>query len=92
MNRIRLIRRCLGLTQAQLAGPLGMSQGNVGHYEQGQTVPPDVAAKLIEYAKTLGVTLTFDHIYGTAELPASCAPAPEDDDADTVAKFATNAA
>jgi putative transcriptional regulator len=76
MNAIRSIRACLGLTQAQLAAALGMTQGNVLHYEQGrQGVPSDVARRLIEHAATLGVDLTFDHIYGGAVLPPPRVPA-----------------
>jgi putative transcriptional regulator len=65
MNAIKSIRTRLGLTQAALAEAIGCTQGNVGHYEiKGQTVPPDVARRLITYAATLGVTLTFDDVYG----------------------------
>lgn len=51
------------MTQAALAAGLGMTQGNIYHYERGQTVPPDVAERLITYAKGLGVDLTFDDVY-----------------------------
>lgn len=79
MNAFRSIRACMGLTQSQLAAALGMTQGNFSHYEQGrQQIPPDVARRVIEHAATLGVTLTFDHIYGDAELPpARSAASPE---------------
>ncbi|CKH75663.1 helix-turn-helix domain-containing protein [Achromobacter xylosoxidans] len=40
-----------------------MTQGNIYHYERGQTIPPEVAERLIEYAKTLGLDLTFDNVY-----------------------------
>lgn len=63
MQPITLIRSRLGLTQAALAAGIGVTQGNVSHYEKGQTVPPDVAARLIDFASTLGVSLTFDDIY-----------------------------
>ncbi|MFC3338787.1 helix-turn-helix domain-containing protein [Paracandidimonas soli] len=63
MQPITHIRSRLGLTQAALAAGIGVTQGNVSHYERGQTVPPDVAAKLIDFASTLGVSLTFDDIY-----------------------------
>ncbi len=65
MNAIKTIRTRLGLTQAALAEAIGCTQGNVGHYEnKGQTVPPDVARRLITYAATLGILLTFDDVYG----------------------------
>lgn len=46
-----------------------MTQGNVSNYERGQTVPPDVAGRLVAYAKTKGVELSLDHIYGAKPIP-----------------------
>lgn len=72
MNSIYAIRKQLGVTQAALASGIGVTQGNVYLYEKkGQTVPPKVAERLIEYASTLGVAVTFDQIY----RPADPAPA-----------------
>jgi putative transcriptional regulator len=51
------------MTQGQLAKHLDMSQANISNYERGQPVPPDVAAKLIELAKSQGKELTYDNIY-----------------------------
>lgn len=64
MNNIKVIRERLGLTQTELAKGMGCTQGNVGHYERGQTVPPDAAKRLIGFAESLGTTLSFDDIYG----------------------------
>ena len=44
---------------------MGCSQGNVSFYEKGQTVPPDAAKRLIEFAATLGRTITFNDVYRT---------------------------
>jgi putative transcriptional regulator len=63
MNALKSIRERLGVTQIALGEALGVTQGNVSFYEKGQTVPPAVAAKLIDYAKGRGVALTFDDIY-----------------------------
>lgn len=73
MNNIKTIRTRLGLTQAELAQGMGCTQGNVGHYERGQTVPPDAAKRLIEYAGSLGHPISFNDIYTTepAQVPAS---------------------
>lgn len=71
MQTIAHIRSRLGLTQAALAAGIGVTQGNVSHYERGQTVPPDVAARLIDFAATLGVSLTFDDIYRTPKEPSN---------------------
>lgn len=88
MNNIKAIRECLNLTQAALAEGMGCTQGNVGHYEKGQTVPPDAAKRLIAFAKTLGHHITFDDIYGqsgTEVSPASPAtPAINLDDPDSL--------
>lgn len=63
MNNIKLIREKLNMTQAALAGALGCTQGNISFYEQGQTVPPQVAKLLIAHAKAIGHEVTFDDIY-----------------------------
>ena len=76
MNTIKSIRTRLGVTQAALAEGIGCTQGNVGHYEnKGQTIPPDVARRLIAYAALQGLALTFDDIYGCATAPANTAQA-----------------
>lgn len=63
MNSIKSIRARLGVTQQALAQGLGVTQGNVSFYERGQTIPPPVAERLIEYAKTRGVSITFNDVY-----------------------------
>jgi|GEM_PF-3169733 len=73
---MKSIRERLGVTQQTLADALGCTQGNVWHYERGQTIPPPVARRLIEYAARCGLTLTFDHVYGAAQLPAEYEPPP----------------
>lgn len=74
MHNLKSIRELLGVTQHAMAAGIGCTQGNIGHYERGQTLPPDMARKLIDFAGSLGVPLTFDHIYGSLQLPS---PAPE---------------
>lgn len=64
MNSISRIRGQLGVTQSALASVLRVSQGNVSHYERGQGMPPDVAKRLIAFAATQGVALSFEDIYG----------------------------
>ena len=68
MNLIKTIRERLELTQSAMGEAMGCTQGNVSHYEQGQTVPPDAARKLIAFAKAKGHEITFDDVYltGTA--------------------------
>jgi putative transcriptional regulator len=70
MNAVRPIRERLKLSQAQLADALGMTQGNVSFIElDKQPVMPDAAAKLIAYAQEHGLEISYDHVYGAAELP-----------------------
>ncbi len=69
MSQIRLIRKRLDLSQAALAEVMGCTQSNVSFYEKGQTVPPENARRLIEYANGKGLALSFDNVYGDAELP-----------------------
>lgn len=74
MNNVKAIRDLLGITQTTLAEGMGCTQGNVGHYERGQTVPPEAAKRLIAYARSLGHDITFDHIYGSVEVSAATVP------------------
>lgn len=64
MNSISTIRQRLGVTQEVLARALDVTQGNVSFYERGQTVPPKVAKRLIEYAGANGLHISYDDIYG----------------------------
>lgn len=73
MSTFKSIRERLKVTQAAIAEGIGCSQANVSFYERGQTVPPDMAKRLIAYALTLGQEVTFDDIYGDA--PADKHPA-----------------
>lgn len=79
-NFLKPIRARLGVTQSAMAEALGVTQGNIYFYERGQMIPPAVAAKLIDFAKSKNVALSFDDIYaeyrvGTEDAPD--APAPE---------------
>lgn len=69
MNHLKPIRLRLEMTQQAMATNLGCTQSNVGHYERGQTMPPEVARKLIQIAQARGLQIGFDHIYGTKPLP-----------------------
>lgn len=75
MNRIKIIRDRLGQTQAELGRALGMTQGNVAFYERGQTVPPEVAKRLIVHACSHGIRIGYEDVYGPADLGAVLEPA-----------------
>jgi len=70
MNHLKSIRERLGITQQVMADGLGCTQGNVGHYERGQTLPPAMARRLIDFCSSRGMSISFDHVYGNAPLPA----------------------
>jgi len=76
MSQFRAIRRCLGVSQVDLARALGMTQANVSYLERGQTITPETAKKLIEFAASLDVKLSYDQVYGAATLPIPRAASP----------------
>ncbi|GDY37253.1 helix-turn-helix domain-containing protein [Acidovorax sp. NB1] len=76
MHNLKPIRDRLGITQQAMADGIGCTQGNIGHYERGQTLPPEMARKLIEFCATKGLHITFDHVYGDAALGACKAAHP----------------
>jgi len=69
MSTFKTIRQYLGVTQAEMSRALNMSQGNISFLERGQTVTPETAKKLIEFAATLGIKLSYDQVYGAGDLP-----------------------
>lgn len=69
MSTFKAIRERLNLTQAALAEGIGCTQGNVWHYEKGQTVPPDAARRLIVFAASKGVVVSYEDIYGAPDRP-----------------------
>lgn len=80
MHHLKAIRSLLGITQQAMADALGCSQGNVVHYERGQTLPPAMAKKLIDFCSSKGLPIGFDHVYGDLQLPEMAA-APAVDEA-----------
>jgi putative transcriptional regulator len=69
MNSIQTIRARLGVTQAAMAAGIGVTQGNVSNYERGQRMPPDVAGRFIEFARSLGHAITYDDVYRASPVP-----------------------
>lgn len=78
MNRTKLIRQHLGLTQKAFGEALGCGQACILAYEQGRALPHKRAQRLIEYAATRGCVLDFNHIYGERPLPRWVAVDSED--------------
>ena len=69
MNQVKTIRARLGVTQQALGRGIGCTQANVGHYERGQMLPPDMARRLIDFSAQHGLVISYDHVYGDAALP-----------------------
>lgn len=69
MNHVKEIRLTLGLSQQALGRGIGCTQGNIFHYERGQTLPPDMAKRVIDFAASRGLPLTMGQIYGLEPLP-----------------------
>ena len=65
---VREIRRKLGLSQAELAKALDISQGAVSHFERGCSPSADTAKKIVAIARKAGVDVTMDWIYGIERL------------------------
>ncbi len=64
MSPLKKLRTRLGMTQQAMADGIGCTQGNIGHYERGQTIPPERAIQIIGFAKRHGVKVSMDEIYG----------------------------
>lgn len=63
------------MTQASIAEAIGVTQGNVSFYEKGQTVPPSVGRLLVDLARSRGLQIDFNHLYGDVDMPAELIPA-----------------
>lgn len=64
MSVIKTIRTRLGMSQQEFGDLIGVTQGNVGHYEvRGQLVSVPVAARMIDACEKRGLTITFDDVY-----------------------------
>lgn len=64
MNPILEIRKQLDVSQSELAAAIGVTQSAVSQFEKGLATPsPDTVKKLINFAKTKGIDVSFDSIY-----------------------------
>lgn len=67
MNPFVSLRKRLGISQSDLGKRLEVSQASISQYESGNTLPPAVvAASFIKFAKSKGMKVSFDDIYGAA--------------------------
>jgi putative transcriptional regulator len=69
MNNLKVIRKQLKLTQAELAKLIGCTQGNIGHYEnKNQTIKPEVAQRIVSVARERGLNIAYEDIYAEARM------------------------
>lgn len=64
MNAIKNLRNSIGLSQADFAKAVGISQSAISQIERNLMRPkPDVAKKLVSFAKKNNAKLSFENIY-----------------------------
>ncbi|CAB3784532.1 helix-turn-helix domain-containing protein [Pararobbsia alpina] len=64
MNPILRIRKRLKVSQTELGAALKVTQSAISQYEKGEIVPnPEVVRKLVEFARSKGLDVSFDSIY-----------------------------
>jgi transcriptional regulator with XRE-family HTH domain len=74
MNSIRLVRKAVGLSQAQFAAKLEVSQSAISQYERGAIQPGIKQAKrLVALAADSGLSVSLDQVY---EQPEACRAPP----------------
>lgn len=78
MNAVKAIRQRLGATQAEIADAIGVSQSNVSFIENGQEIQPEAARRLAQFARSKGLEIGLDHVYGEIDLPIAAETIPAD--------------
>lgn len=64
MNRLKELRQSAGITQAELAEAMGLSQGAIAHYEKGFRGMKAVSIqKLLRVFSEKGVECTFEDVF-----------------------------
>ncbi|WP_427838888.1 helix-turn-helix transcriptional regulator [Actinobacillus pleuropneumoniae] len=64
MNKILIFRKEIGLTQMELANEIGITQGALGHYEQGRRKPSlAMSRKLVEALNKFGANVSIDDVF-----------------------------
>lgn len=68
MNPFRQVRNAAGLSQAQLAAKLKVSQSAISQYERG-TIQPGIrlAKRLVLLAADSGLSISLDQVYEQSE-------------------------
>ncbi|WP_376783786.1 helix-turn-helix transcriptional regulator [Achromobacter ruhlandii] len=70
MNPFRVVRKAAGLSQAQLAVMLDVSQSAVSQYERGAIQPCiKLAKRLVALAADSGLSVSLDQVYEQRGTP-----------------------
>lgn len=70
MTPIQIIRSRLDLSQQQLASAIGVTQALVSYVERGAyRTSPTLAGRIVTLARSRGLMIGFDHLYGCATIP-----------------------
>ena len=63
-NNLKKIRHTLRMSQRAMAASIGLTQPCYANYETGyRRVPPNIAYKLIDFAKSHGIKASLEDIY-----------------------------
>lgn len=64
MCNLRQIREAAGITQAELAAAIGMTQGAIGHYESGRRTPGlSECRSILAVLQKRNVHCTLDQVF-----------------------------
>lgn len=64
MSRMKSIREKAGMTQAELAEAVGLTQGAIAHYEGGRRKPGlDECRRILEALNRKGACATLDDLF-----------------------------
>lgn len=79
ISTFKKIRREFNMTQAEFGQALNLSRLSISNYETfKRVIPPYVALRVIEYAKSRGIYSSLDEIYSETKarrIPANQAKA-----------------
>jgi len=71
MSALKTIRKRVGITQAQLAERVGMTQAAIGHYETGRRRPGlEECRRIVTALNELGASCTLDDVFPSSQSAA----------------------
>jgi putative transcriptional regulator len=71
MNSLIDLRKRLSLSQAELGSAIEVNQSAISQYERGEiAMNPDVALRLIDFARSRGIEIAMETLYRRVALVA----------------------